>query len=128
MVESLRAQARIEAVLVDNRGVAVVRGARPSVLSPKIARAVLLRDGHCRWPGCERRTGLQIHHLTPRSWGGGDDLANLAAICTGGGTDHHTRLVPHGPWQLAGNPNRPDGLHLERLEQRVGAHDARAGP
>jgi hypothetical protein len=31
-----------------------------------------LRDGHCRWPGCERRTGLQIHHLIPRSWGGGD--------------------------------------------------------
>jgi hypothetical protein len=126
MVEALRAQARIEPVLVDDHGIGVTRGIRRAVLSPKIARGVMLRDGHCRWPGCERRTGLQVHHLIPRSWGGGDDLANLAAVCTGGGTDHHARLVPHGPWKLAGNPNRPDGLRLERLEQRN--HDARAGP
>jgi hypothetical protein len=117
MVEALRAQARVEPVLVDEQGAAVARGARRSVLSPKIARAVLLRDGHCRWPGCERRTGLQVHHLEPRSWGGTDELANLAAVCTGAGTDHHAQLVPHGPWKLVGNPNRPDGLQLERLEQ-----------
>ncbi len=41
-----------------------------------------------------------------------------------GGTDHHARLVPHGPWTLTGNPNQPDGLRLERLDH----HDARAGP
>jgi hypothetical protein len=126
MVEALHAQARVEAVVVDGHGVALARGARRAVLSPKIGRAVLLRDGHCRWPDCERRTGLQVHHLVPRSWDGGDDLANLAAVCTGGGTDHHARLVPHGPWKLAGNPNFPDGLRLERVEQR--SHHSRAGP
>jgi hypothetical protein len=73
---------------------------------------VLLRDGHCRCGTCDRRHGLQIHHLWPRSWGGTDDIANLAAVCTGGGTDHHTKLVPHGPRVLLGNPNRPDRLHL----------------
>jgi len=51
----------------------------------------------------------------------------------GGGTDHHTKLVPHGEWALVGNPNRPDGLRLVRRdalgigdEHRCG--DARAGP
>jgi 5-methylcytosine-specific restriction endonuclease McrA len=126
MVESMRAQAGVEAILLDAHGVPVTPSARWSVVSPKIARAALLRDGHCRWPGCERRTGLQVHHLIPRSWGGGAQLANLAAVCTGGGTDHHARLVPHGPWKLVGNPNRPDGLRLERVEQR--SHDTRAGP
>ena len=82
--------------------------------------------GHCRWPGCERRTGLQIHHLVPRSWGGGDDIANLAAVCTGGGTDHHTKLVPHGDWLLEGNPNQPDGLRLTR--RAAGSPESRAGP
>jgi Domain of unknown function (DUF222)/HNH endonuclease len=134
MVEQLRAVAAIEPVLVDGDGVRVASGTRRSVLSPKIVRAVLLRDGHCRWPGCERRTGLQVHHRAPRSWGGGDDIANLAAVCTGGGTDHHTKLVPHGPWALIGNPNRPDGLHLvpaneiDRPPQATRDPLARAGP
>ena len=56
-------------------------------MSPKIARAVLLRDRHCRVPGCEIDYGLHVHHLRPRSWGGTDDLSDLAAVCTAGG--HH---------------------------------------
>ncbi len=125
MVESLRAQAAVEAVIVDGDGVPIAHGARGSALSTKVARAVLLRDGHCRWPGCERRTGLQVHHLVPRSWAGSDGLANLAAVCAGGGTDHHARLVPHGPWILVGNPNQPDGLVLQR---HAPATRSRAGP
>ncbi len=136
MVEKLRANAAVEAVLVVE-GVPVAQGVRSTALPAKITRAVLLRDGHCRWPGCDRRTGLQVHHLVPRSWGGSDDLANLAAVCTGAGSDHHARLVPHGPWTLTGNPNQPDGLRLERLDQhtdrpgrsrRSTRPPARAGP
>jgi CBS domain-containing protein len=70
MVEQLLANATVEPVLVDDDGVPLALGRRRSVLSPKVARGVLLRDGHCRWPGCERRQGLEIHHLVPRSRGG----------------------------------------------------------
>ena len=49
--------------------------------------------------------------------GGTDDIANLAAVCTGGSTDHHQMLIPHGPWHLTGNPNLPDGLHLTHTRQ-----------
>ncbi len=128
MVESLRAQAAVEPV-ASAGGAPVGRGPKATALPLRITRAVVLRDGHCRWPGCERRTGLQVHHLVPRSWGGSDALANLAAVCTGGGTDHHARLVPHGAWILAGNPNRPDGLRLERHDSQPDAgQEARAGP
>ena len=71
------------------------------------------RDGHCRCPGCDRRHGLEIHHLVPRSWGGTDDIAHLAAVCA----THHRQLIPHGPWVLIGNPNQPDGLRLIRYDQ-----------
>jgi hypothetical protein len=132
MVEALRATATIEPVLVDDVGVPVATGRARPVLSPKILRAVLLRDGHCRWPGCTRRTGLQVHHLWPRSWGGTDEIANLAAACVGGGTDHHTQLAPHGPYLLVGNPNQPDGLRLIRRDDLAdlvpSARNSRAGP
>jgi hypothetical protein len=108
LLEQLRANATIEPVLVDERGAFVAVGRRCSATSPKLRRAVLLRDARCRVPGCARRRGLEVHHLLPRTWGGDDESANLAAVCPA----HHRLLVPHGLLALVGNPNLPDGLEL----------------
>src|SRR5262249_13263908 len=108
LLEQLRANATVEPVLIDDHGAVIAIGRRTSALSPKLRRAVLLRDAQCRVPGCARRRGLEIHHLVPRSWGGTDHIANLAVVCPA----HHRLLVPHGLLTLTGNPNLPDGLHL----------------
>jgi hypothetical protein len=108
MVEQLRAHAVVEPVLVDDAGAPVAVGRCESALSEKTKRVVRRRDGRCRWPGCDRRTGLEVHHLWPRSWGGDDRIANLASVCT----THHHRLVPQGPRLLLGDPNHPAGLVL----------------
>ena len=108
LLEQMRANAAIEPVVVDDDGAVVGIGRRTSFLSPKLRRAVLLRDARCRVPGCGRRRGLEVHHLVPRSWDGTDEIANLAAVCPA----HHRLLVPHGLLALAGNPNLPDGLDL----------------
>ena len=128
-LEQLRANASIEPVLVDDDGTPIAIGKRFRALSPKIVRAVLLRDQRCQI--CGRRHRLQIHHLRPRSWGGTDDISDLASVCT----TCHPDLIPHGPYALVGNPNLPDGLervHLDDLtpEQReqVGLPPPRAGP
>ena len=47
-LEQLRANATIEPVLVDDDGTPIVIGKRFPALSPKIVRAVLLRDERCR--------------------------------------------------------------------------------
>jgi hypothetical protein len=125
MVERLRAQARLAPVATDDTGTPVMQGRARRPLSLKTQRAVKLRDGHCRIPGCTRSHGLQVHHLIPVTWGGSDDLSNLAAVCVGGSTDHHQLLVPHGPYLLIGNPNQPDGLRLVHRDQWP---DIRAGP
>jgi hypothetical protein len=132
-VEQLRANASIEPVLVDSDGVPVAVGTRTSSLSPKVLRAVLLRDGHCRCGNCEVHYGLHVHHIRPKSWGGSDDLSNLATVCVPAG--HHPMLIPHGPWALVGNPNRPDGLRLVHLDdltpedaEQLGLPPPRAGP
>jgi hypothetical protein len=112
VVEQLRANADIEPVLVDDDGVPIGIGPRFPGLSPKLARAVHLRDGHCRLGTCDCTHGLEIHHLIPSSWGGSDEPSNLAVVCTS--RRHHQMLIPNGPWALVGNPNRPDGLRLVR--------------
>jgi len=112
LLEQLRANATIEPVLVDDDGVPLAIGKRFSVLSPKVVRAVLLRDGGCRYANCQTRRGLEVHHLRPRSWGGSDDVSGLVAVCA----RHHRMLVPHGAWALVGNPNQPDGLQLTHLD------------
>ena len=84
-----------------------------TLVSQKRREAVVRRDGRCRWPGCHRRLRLQVHHLQPGSWGGSDDVSNLAAVCP----YHHALLIPHGDYVLEGNPNRPDGLTRRRISK-----------
>ncbi len=108
LLEQMRANVSIEPVVVDDDGSVVGFGRRTTFLSPKLRRAVLLRDTRCRFPGCGRRRGLQAHHLLPSTWGGPDEIINLAAVCPA----HHRLLVPHGLLALVGNPNLPDGLEL----------------
>jgi hypothetical protein len=129
MVERLRAEARIEPVLTGAEGEPIVVGRTEAVLSDKTKRVVRQRDGHCRWPGCDRRIGLHVHHLWPASWGGGDEIGNLATVCG----VHHARLAPQGRILLLGNPNNPVGLSLlDRNDlsglAQLATHHARAGP
>jgi hypothetical protein len=129
LLEQLRANATIEPVLVDDHGTPIAIGKRFRALSPKIVRAVLLRDHGCQV--CGRRHRLQIHHLRPRSWGGTDNISDLAAVCT----TCHPDLIPHGPYALVGNPNQPGDLHKIHLDdltpqqrQQIGHPPTRAGP
>ncbi|MBM3693824.1 MAG: hypothetical protein FJW77_11135 [Actinobacteria bacterium] len=153
MVERLRADARVEPVLPDSDGVLADAGTDAgaganagrsadagadrregvgrtrSVLGEKARRVVRQRDGHCRWPGCDRRHGLETHHLWPVSWGGTDHRWNLAAVCS----THHAQLAPQGRWLLLGNPNNPAGLTLVDRDDlpalaALAAERDRAGP
>ena len=113
MVEQLRASASIEPLLVDDDGFPMAIGKRKSSLSPKILRAVMLRDQHCRCgKNCDLHYGLQAHHIRPRSWGGSDEISNLVAVAS----VHHPMLIPNGPYAIVGNPNLPDGLRTVHID------------
>ena len=120
-VDAARANARVHLRVLDEHGTVIAEDRARTFVSQKRRRAVVRRDGRCRWPGCNRRLRLQVHHLHPSSWGGNDDTSNLAAVCA----YHHGLLVPHGDYVLDGNPNRPDGLTLrlvtaeERRQRRL---------
>ena len=58
-------------------------------IPPATRRAVLVRDGgHCQVPGCRRHRYLDLHHILPRSKGGGHAAANLVTVCS----THHELL------------------------------------
>ncbi|MFV8750831.1 DUF222 domain-containing protein [Nannocystaceae bacterium ST9] len=56
-----------------------------------IGRALTLRDGGCRVPGCGRSRHLQAHHVEAWAEGGETSISNLVLLCPG-----HHGLVHEG--------------------------------
>ena len=88
-------------------------GRRTPVVSAALRRAVVLRDEHCRFPGCDRpQSWCDAHHVVHWADGGVTSLSNLVLLCR----PHH-RLV-HEEFGIElrdGNPvfRRPHGSPLE---------------
>jgi hypothetical protein len=63
--------------------------------------ALVVRDGGCGFPGCDRPPAwCEAHHLVHWLHGGPTDLANLALLCRA-----HHRAVHEGGWRLGRDPD-----------------------
>jgi hypothetical protein len=90
-------------------------GRRTPVVPPPMRRAVIVRDGHCRFPSCDRPPPwCDAHHIHHWADGGVTAVSNLVLLCR-----RHHRLV-HRPGGFTlelqdGRPvfKRPDGSVLE---------------
>lgn len=76
--------------------------------------ALVLRDGHCRFPGCDRPPEwCEAHHIVHWSEGGETSLWNSLLGCT-----RHHHLLHQPGWQVKLSPNgdvevtTPDGRVL----------------
>lgn len=57
-------------------------GGLTRTLTPALRRQILARDSHrCQAPGCGATRFLEVHHLNPRSRGGGQEETNLVTLC-----------------------------------------------
>ncbi len=96
-IELLACDSSIARVLLDSESVVIEVGRSKRVVSGPARRALNARDGHCRWPGCERPASWSAaHHVVHWINGGSTDLANLILLC-----HRHHRMVHEGGWQLA---------------------------
>jgi hypothetical protein len=86
-------------VTVDERGELLDIGRRSRSIPAAIGRALWLRDGGCRVPGCGRRRHLHGHHLRGWAEGGATKLDNLVLLCAG-----HHRMVHEGELSLEREP------------------------
>jgi hypothetical protein len=66
-------------------------GRRTRAIPSAIGRALWLRDGGCRVPGCGRTRHMHAHHIKPWAEGGPTRLSNLVLVCSG-----HHRMIHEG--------------------------------
>jgi hypothetical protein len=69
-----------------------------------IRRALIIRDGGCAFPTCDRRPRqCEGHHAVHWAEGGPTSLDNLVLLC-----GHHHRLIHHSHWQVRINQGVPE--------------------
>jgi hypothetical protein len=72
-------------------------GTATDTIPQHLRRAVIHRDRHCRFAGCDRPpAACQVHHLVPRAHGGATKITNLVLLCS----FHHLTVVHTWGWQF----------------------------
>jgi hypothetical protein len=115
MARRLACDASVRRVVLSGRSEPLDVGRKTPVIPPAMRRAVIVRDRHCRFPGCDRpQTWCDAHHAVHWADGGPTALPNLLLLCR----RHHRMVHGRGGFTLAlldGCPvfRRPDGSLLE---------------
>ena len=94
-VERWACDCSVTRVLLQDSVVIDVGRAERTVSGPR-RRALIARDRHCQWPGCERPASwCDGHHLVHWIHGGGGEIENQVLLCL-----RHHHKVHEGSWQL----------------------------
>src|SRR5207247_9367958 len=73
-------------------------GRRTAVVPAPMRRALIVRDAHCRFPGCDRPPPwCDAHHVRHWADGGPTALSNLVLMCRA----HHRLVHRPGGFQMA---------------------------
>jgi hypothetical protein len=102
-------------VVLSSRSEPLDVGRRTPVIAPAMRRAVIVRDRHCRFPGCDRpHTWCDAHNVVHWADGGPTAVQNLLSQCR----RHHRKVHERAGFRLElldGRPafRRPDGSPLE---------------
>ena len=140
-LERLSCDAAIDAVVRDGLDLIAAQRYAPEVTAAT-RRAIVARDGGCRFPGCTAPVAwCDIHHITPRAQtattgnpdhpDGDHHPSNLVLLCR----RHHT-LIHHRSWRQKLDPDGTYTLRrrgrtwttLPRATARLPTPTSRAGP
>ena len=98
LVRQLACDASVMRVVMGPRSEPLDVGRRTPVVPVALRRAVIARDSHCRFPGCDRPQGwCDAHHVTHWAEGGRTALHNLLLLCR----RHHGLVHRPGGFGLA---------------------------
>ena len=108
-------------VVEGKKGEPLAVGRRTRAVPPAIRRALRVRDGGCRFPGCDRSRFVHAHHIRHWADGGETKLDNLVTLCS-----QHHRLVHEGGYGVRMNDGeieftRPNGRVMPSAGKPPGA-------
>ena len=112
-------------VVIDAAGTILDYGRSTRTTPPNLYNAVVVRDAHCRYPGCDRPPSwCEAHHVLPWELGGATERDNLVLLCSRHHHKIHTKgwtakLKPDGEFRVTSpwgdtRTTRPPG-HIEQL-------------
>lgn len=112
-IRRLLCDAGIHRVVMLGRSTILDYGRTTRTVSPELWASLVLRDGGCRAPWCDRGPDwCEAHHIVPWEHGGPTDVDNLALYCT---RDHHRFHAQ--AWEIK---LKPDGaIHHTAPDGRV---------
>ena len=94
-LERLTCDGAIARVITDGASEVLDVGRASRTISPALWKALVVRDRHCRAPGCDQPAHrCQAHHIVHWSRGGPTNLENLELVCW---HHHRTRHQPAQP-------------------------------
>jgi hypothetical protein len=94
-VERWACDCSLTRVLMQDSVVIDVGRAERTIKGPR-RRALIARDQHCQWLGCEKPASrCDGHHIVHWTHGGGGEIENQTLLC-----HRHHWLVHEGEWQL----------------------------
>jgi hypothetical protein len=95
-VQRLACDGTITRVVLAPESVVIDVGRARRVVAGAARRALNARDGHCKWPRCDRPASwTDAHHVVHWTNGGETDLANMILLC-----HRHHWMAHEGGWQL----------------------------
>lgn len=127
-IRTLLCDANVHRVVTQGRSAVLDYGNATRVVNPNLWSALVVRDRHCRFEGCDRPPPFcEAHHVVPVQDGGPTRLDNLVLKCSrhhhiGHLAGWHEKLLPDGTLVMTG----PDGV--ERVTRPPGALPAAVRP
>jgi hypothetical protein len=93
-IQALLCDSVVHRVIMAGQATVLDYGTATRTISPALRAALVIRDRHCRFPGCDRPVRwCEGHHLQWVSQHGPTRLANLALLCP-----RHHRLLHQPGW------------------------------
>jgi hypothetical protein len=95
-VRRMACDSSVTRILLDPESQVIDVGRARRVVDGALRKALMVRDKHCQWPGCERPASwCDGHHILHWIDGGETNLENCVLLCR-----RHHRMVHEGGWQL----------------------------
>jgi hypothetical protein len=122
-VSRLLCDCALHRVVTSGRSAIIDYGTSTRTIPAPLWNALVIRDEHCRFPGCDRPSGwCEGHHVVWVTHDGRTELANLVLLCS---RHHHTlhqpgwhaKLRPNGTFDVTG----PNGQVRETSPPRASA-------